>query len=159
VLDMSASMQAKDGASDRAAAAGENRFSTAQRRARELVRGLGSEDLALIIGMDGRPAPACGLTADDRELLRAIDSLEPTDAPALLERALRLAADALRGQSRPTLVLIGDGSYDDTIWQRVVLSRPPGTPAPSSSALSEIDLTGIDLRFLSVGKSADNVGI
>src|SRR2546430_3474268 len=36
------------------------------------------------------------------------DALPICDTPADLERALRLAADALRGRPQPTLVLIGE---------------------------------------------------
>jgi hypothetical protein len=98
------------------------------------------------------PAPISGFQSDDRELGREIDSLDATDAPGDLERALRLAADALAGRPRPELVLIGDGAWDDAILKRIHLS-------PFKADLSAIDLQGVDLRYVSVGNSGDNAGI
>jgi len=102
--------------------------------------------------MDARPAPIGGLANDDRELVREIDQLTASDAPSDLERALRLAADALRGRPNPQLVLVGDGAWDASILNRIKLNA-------QKPDLSSIDLTGIDLRYVPVGKSADNVGI
>src|SRR5439155_8859208 len=109
LIDTSASMQAADGRS------GSTRLADAQDEARRLIRGFGAEDVAMVLALDGRPAPISGFQSDDRELLRAVDAAAPTDTPADLERALRLAADALRGRPRPTLVLLGDGAWDDRV--------------------------------------------
>jgi hypothetical protein len=144
VVDCSASMQATDGNS------GKTRMDEARDEVRRLIRGLGGDDVAMLVRMDARPAPVQGFQSDDRELLREVDALTPVDAPADLERALRLAADALRGRPRAELVLVGDGAWDDELLRRVQFA--PG-------GLSTIDLGSIDLRYLPVGKSSDNVGI
>ena len=149
-IDTSASMQSTDGTG----AGNTTRLDEAKDVARKLVRSLGGADLAMIVAVDGRPAPATGLTSDERALLAAIDKLTATDTPADLERALRLSADALRGRPLPTLVLIGDGAYDDAVWKRVALQKPPG-----KDQLGAIDLSGVDLRFAPVGKSGDNVAL
>jgi hypothetical protein len=143
VLDASASMQATD----------ENptRIEKAKEEARKLVRGLGGDDVAMLVRMDARPAPVSGFQTDDRELLREIDEVHASDAPADVERALRLSIDALRGRKNPELVLISDGAWDQSVLNRVHF-------APSKD-LSSIDLSGIDLRYLPVGKSAKNLAI
>ncbi|HZS37892.1 MAG TPA: VWA domain-containing protein [Polyangia bacterium] len=150
LLDTSASMQATDGRG----AAGTTRLAEAQEQARRLIRGFGAEDVAMVLSLDGRPAPISGFQSDDRELLRAVDAAAATDTPADLERALRLAADALRGRTRPTLVLLGDGAWDDRVLARVRLAD-----STEKEKLSTIDLRGVDVRFAPVGKSGDNVGI
>jgi hypothetical protein len=148
LVDTSASMQATDGD-----AAHHTRFEAAREAARRLVREMGGQDTALVVALDARPTPLGGWESDDRELLRQIDALGASDTPADLERALRLGADALRGRPHPELVLVGDGAYDDAVLRRVRLSPPP------KADLGTIDLSGIDLRFVPVGRSSDNVGI
>lgn len=137
VVDCSASMQARDGGG------GRTRLEAAQDEARRLVRGLAGDDEAIVVQMDARPAPRGGFSRDDRALLRDIDALRPSDAPADLLRALRLAGDALRGRPRPTLVLIGDGAW---------------SPADLADGARALD-PGVALRYLPVGRSGDNVGI
>jgi hypothetical protein len=142
VIDASASMQATDVAP--------TRMEVAKEEARKLVRGLGGDDVAMLVRMDARPAPVSGFQSDDRELLREIDEIKASDAPADVDRALRLAADALLGKRNPVLVLIGDGAWDENVLNRVSAYKHD---------LSSIDVPGIDLRFVPVGKSGDNLGI
>src|SRR5262249_50038441 len=125
-----------------------------QEAARALVRGLGGDDAAMLVPLDARPGPVSGFQTDDRELLREIDALTASDTAADLERGLRLAGDALRGQKRPTLVLLGDGAWDPSILARVRTSAAAGR-----AALSAIDLSGVDVRYVPVGQSGDNMGI
>jgi hypothetical protein len=97
----------------------------------------------MIVAMDARPAPRGGFSGDDRALLADVDALAATDTAADVLRALGLAGDALRGRPRPTLVLIGDGA-----WRGNELDD-------GVRALGQ----GVDVRYLPVGKSSDNVGI
>jgi hypothetical protein len=143
VVDVSASMQAREG--------GGSRLTRAIDAARAEVRGLGGADEALLIAMGARPAPLTGLTHDGGELLRALDGLEATDAPADLDGALRLAAAALRGRPHPTLILIGDGGWEQSAVDRIKLAGGNGP--------GDIDLAGVDLRYLPVGAPADNLAI
>ena len=82
-----------------------------------------------------------------------IDSVEASDAPADLRGALAAAADALRDRKNPLVILVGDGAYPPDPGLR---DAPVEGAARTPSAL---DLSGIDLRFVPVGKRADNVGI
>jgi hypothetical protein len=152
VVDTSASMQATDGGSG-----GKTRLQAAQDEARRLVRSLAGDDEAMIVAMDARPAPRGGFTRDDRALLANIDTLAAGDTSADLLRALRLAGDALRGRAQPTLVLIGDGA-----WQKSDLddgTRALGGLGPSGAAGGAERSETIDLRYLPIGRSSDNVGI
>lgn len=136
VVDTSASMQATDGGG------GRTRLEAAKEEARRIVRGLAGDDEAMVVAMDARPAPRGGFSRDDRALLADVDTLAATDTSADLLRALGLAADALRGRQRPTLVLVGDGA-----WRQSELDE--GARA----------LGAVDLRYVPVGSSSDNVGI
>ena len=151
LVDTSASMQALDGDG------GGTRLDEAKTLLRRLVRGLGSEDQAMVVALDARPQPATGLTTDERQLLAAVEALRPSDAPADLERALRLSADALRGQSRPMLVLLSDGALDENVLGRVRLSAP--ADGKNAAGPGAIDLAGVDVRYQPVGHGSDNVGL
>lgn len=135
VLDTSASMQATDGGNG-------TRLRAAKDEAKRLVSGLAGDDEAMIVGMDARPSPRGGFSRDDRALVADIDALAATDTSADLLRALALAGDALRGRQRPTLVLVGDGA-----WRQAELDEGARS------------LGAVDLRYLPVGHSRDNVGI
>jgi hypothetical protein len=139
VVDCSASMQATDGDGR---VGGRTRLAAAKDEARRLVRGLAGDDEAMIVAMDARPAPRGGFTRDDRALFADLDALAATDGTADLLRALGLAGDALRGRQRPTLVLVGDGA-----WRQSDLDD--GARA----------LGAVDLRYVPIGRSSDNVGI
>lgn len=167
VIDASASMQATDVASLGLG----SRLDRARQAARELAMGLGPADRATVIRLDGQPLALGGLTADEQDLGQRIDGITSTDGPADLEAALRLAADVLRGHPHPMVVLIGDGAWPREVLERVRFgtpgpasaqvpptTTPAATPTPSRR-LDAIDLAGIDLRYLPVGASGDNLGI
>ncbi len=146
VVDASASMRAVDESP--------SRLERAKAEARRIVAGLGAGDAAVVVRLDGQPQALGGLEQsgrDDRELERQIDSIAASDTPADLDRALRLAADVLHGQPRPTLVLVGDGAGWQPVLDRVTRKGGGG--------LAAIDLAGVDLRWIPVGKSGDNLGI
>ncbi len=138
VVDTSASMQATDGGG------GATRLAAAKAEARRLVarprrRRRSDDRIAWTRGRRRAAASRATIAA----LLGDIDALMATDTPADLLRALRLAGDALRGRQRPTLVLVGDGA-----WPRADL-------ADGAHALG----AAVDLRYLPIGKSSDNVGV
>ncbi|WP_428268351.1 VWA domain-containing protein [Haliangium sp.] len=158
------------------------RMEAAQRRARRLLDAMGGGDMAMIVRMDGQTTPLSRFDSDLAMLKRTVDGIEASDTPADLARALSAAADALRGRKNPMIVLIGDGAYPEQELARVVLNPPGGSadiapsPDPDSAAaqagapgddpaqaagerLDAIDLRGIDVRFIPVGRDDDNVGI
>src|SRR5262249_2149713 len=119
VVDCSASMQATDAGKG-------TRLMAAQEEARRLIRGLAGDDQAMVVAMDARPAPVGGLSRDERDLLHDVDRLAASDTAADVARALELGGDALRGRPRPTLVLIGDGAWEQSELDRGVKALGAG---------------------------------
>lgn len=174
IIDASASMMTRDSGDD-----GESsRLSAAKKKAHEILGGLGGDDAAMIIKMDGQTTPLSRFEADAAGLHQAIDGIEATATPADLRRALITAGDALRGRAHPRIILIGDGAYPERVLEDVTFepassaaartSAPEKTaPAPAAGAgagagagnLAAIDLSGIDVRFFPVGSATANAGI
>ncbi|HEY1552380.1 MAG TPA: VWA domain-containing protein [Kofleriaceae bacterium] len=165
LLDASASMKATDG-DDK----GQTRIDAAKAKAKRLVDGMGGGDLAMIVRVDGQATPMSRFTSDAPMLDKIIDGVAASDTPADLPRALGAAADALRDRPNPLIVIVSDGAFPATqlgqvTWQPDPKNLPAANPANAGRAaspeamLSTIDLSNIDVRFLSVGKRSDNVGI
>ncbi len=131
LIDRSTSMSATDEPG--------SRLEAARARARALVAGLAPADRALIASFAGEALAESGFESDGAALDRAIARVRATDEGADLPRALTFAAAVLRNRPRPTVALISDGGFaPDALRQ-----------APA----------GIELRYLPVGRRADNVGI
>jgi Ca-activated chloride channel homolog len=181
LLDASASMKALDGEGGKSegAAAGapaSTRLDAAKKRAVELVDSMGGGDLAMIIKVDGQATPLSRFTSDAPMLRKIIDGATASDTPADLPRALAAAADALRDRKNPLIVLISDGAFPDAQLglasfgaappARDAAAPPPvDTVAGAKAAawgdknLATVDLSGIDVRYLPVGRRSDNAGI
>ncbi|MCW5801940.1 MAG: VWA domain-containing protein [Deltaproteobacteria bacterium] len=112
-----------------------------------------------------------------------------SDTPADLTRALSAAADALRDRPNPLIVLISDGAFPEQALELVTFDKPKpvesGSGSGSGSAkpqpkigqgsnvpgglsptlqfnmknLATVDLSGVDVRYIPVGKKSENVGI
>jgi Ca-activated chloride channel homolog len=166
LLDASASMKATDG-DDK----GQTRIDAAKARAKRLVDGMGGGDLAMVVRVDGQATPMSRFTSDAPMLDKIIDGIAASDTPADLPRALGAAADALRDRPNPLIVIVSDGAFPaaqlgQVTWQpegkpdeRPARSGAAGSAQYGSKNLAAIDLSNIDVRFLSVGKRSDNVGI
>jgi hypothetical protein len=175
LFDASASMKAMDG-NDKG---DQSRLDAAKARARRLIDGMGGGDVAMIMKVDGQATPMSRFSGDAPMLDKILDGIAASDTPADLTRALGAAADALRDRPNPLIVLVSDGAFPE---QQLSLVRwspsaAPGTsaaPAAGSAAvapaagagptwatknLAAVDLSGIDVRYLPVGRRSDNVGI
>jgi len=109
--------------------------------------------------------------ATNAPLGRAITGITASDTPADLPRALAAAADALHGRENPLIVIISDGAFPEAqlglvSWdpKKPVAVQPVGSGSASATAnankdLATVDLSGIDVRYVPVGKRSDNVGI
>jgi hypothetical protein len=148
LLDASASMKATDG-NDKG---DQTRIDAAKAKAKRLVDGMGGGDLAMVMRVDGQATPMSRFTSDAPMLDKIIDGIVASDTPADLPRALGAAADALRDRPNPLIVIVSDGAFPATQLGQV-------TWQPDPKNLAAIDLSNIDVRFLSVGKRSDNVGI
>ena len=91
VLDVSASMQAREG--------GTTRFDAARRRARALLDGLAAGDQAMLITAADRAHVVSGWTADRAKVREQLDALVPLDTATRLGAALELALG--EAQARP----------------------------------------------------------
>ncbi len=193
ILDASASMKALDGRVYDAAGEAEpsidgtagdrgdtrvvigsedarTRMDVAREQARQFLSTMGGGDRAMIIRMDGQSTPLGRFDDDKAALARLVDRVRASDTPADLERALNLAADALRDRQNPVIVLIGDGAYPSAVTQRVRWHTSTATPAAANAAatageasesddLGSIDLANIDVRYIPIGQTGENVGI
>jgi von Willebrand factor type A domain/Aerotolerance regulator N-terminal len=134
LVDGSASMKAVD--------VKPSRIEAAKAEVKKLVRGLGSADRALIVEMGSLPSPLSTMSSDVTELEPAIDTLSASDTRADLERGLSFAIDSLRGLSEPEVVVVSDGVLGDL-----------------SAIGKHLDLSGVSLKFLPIGRSGSNLAI
>lgn len=185
LIDASASMKTLDGDEDGT----QSRIDAAKQKADELIDSMGGGDVAMIIKVDGQATPLSRFTNDKAMLHKLVngvgrtatpadhslllDGITANDTPADLPRALGAAADALRDRPNPLIVLISDGAFPEAQLGLVEWNAPAQPPpastagAPDGSAagsaaiknLAAINLSGVDVRYLPVGRRSDNVGI
>ncbi len=168
LLDASASMKARDGGDgdDRE----RTRMDAAIGQVRDILEGMGGGDAAMVMRMDGQTTPLSRFERDMPRLVNLVEKVQASDMPADLRRALGAAADALQGRQEPMIIIVGDGAYDPEALASVTWKKaaplPAAAPAKGGEGaagpgkrLDAIDLTGIDVRYLPVGKSDENVGI
>ncbi|HSD88385.1 MAG TPA: VWA domain-containing protein [Kofleriaceae bacterium] len=176
LLDASASMKTMDGNE----AGTQSRMDAALEKADALIDSMGGGDVAMLVKVDGQATPMSRFTNDKAILHKLIhgvgggkhdslllDGITASDTPADLTRALGAAADALRDRKNPLVVLISDGAFPESqlglvSWNKNEPVMPQvGSAGPQNPAknLAAIDLSGIDVRYLPVGRRSDNVGI
>ncbi len=185
LIDASASMKTLDGEEGSTSV---SRIDAAKRKADNLIDSMGGGDVAMIIKVDGQATPLSRFTNDKAMLHKLIngvgrtgdtktpnlllDGITASDTPADLPRALGAAADALRDRKNPLIVLISDGAFPEAQlgqidWTKPGTAPPPPTgsaagsaaPAADTKNLAAVNLAGIDVRYIPVGRRSDNVGI
>jgi hypothetical protein len=152
LLDASASMKAMDEGEDGKS----TRMEAAVDAVEELLGSLGGGDAAMVMRMDGQTTPLTRFESDMPRLTKLVREVQPSDTPADLRRALGAAADALRDRKNPHIILVGDGAYADEALNSVVWKKGAAT---TGGRLDGIDLSGIDVRYVPVGSTGENVGI
>ena len=167
LIDRSASMSATDGApagdaSAGAASGGTTRLEAAKKRARVLVESLrggfglslrDTTDQAMVIAFDDHAQVMCNFTSDKRQLLAAIDSIEPTDGGSSLSEAVTVGqafaqspddeTNNRTAETRARLELFSDGRIADL--DDLDLQIPEGG--------------GGKVNFHRVGRSGENIAI
>ncbi|MEP7051454.1 MAG: VWA domain-containing protein [Pseudomonadota bacterium] len=134
LVDASASMKAID--------VKPNRIEAAKAEVRKLVRGLGGADRALVVEMGSLPSPLSTMSSDVTELDPAINALSASDTRADLERGLSFAVDSLRGLPKAEVDVVSDGVLGDV-----------------GEIAKRVDLRGISVKYLPIGKSGTNLAI
>lgn len=143
LVDASASMQAMDGEGSLVpVGAPPTRLEEARARLKSVARGLSGSDRMLVAQMDAAVTPLSTLTGEVSELESAIASVRATDAHADFARSLRFAADTLRGLSSPEIIVVSDGGLPE-----------------ATDAAGPVDLSGIKLTYMPVGKREKNAAI
>lgn len=137
LVDASASMQATD------VAPAKDRLEAAKDEVRKVIRGLGGSDRMLIAQMDAAITPLGPTSSDAAELERALDAIRPTDARADFPRALRFAADSLRGVRNAEIVVVSDGRLGEAVDASGKVRLPDD----------------VKLTYLPIGRGVRNVGI
>jgi hypothetical protein len=175
LIDASASMRTIDG--DEAGT--KSRMAAAKEKADQLIDSMGGGDVAMIVKVDGQATPMSRFTNDKAMLHKLVhgvargdskqrslllDGIDASDTPADLTRALGAAADALRARKNPLIVLISDGAFPEAQlglveWDRAASGQKPGSGSQAQKNIAAVDLTGIDVRYMPVGRRSDNVGI
>ena len=142
MVDASASMSAVDDAG------GPSRLEKAKEEARQVVREMQGDDLAMVISFAGSARVVSNYTADKRLLLRRIDSIAPTQEATSLREALQVAAGlanpskqigegvvATTAPITPKLMIYTDGGFADVegfslgnLEPEVVVIGPPPPP-------------------------------
>lgn len=135
LVDVSASMQAKEGS--------QTRLEIARTAVQHLLDGISPDDETSIVVFDTEPRVLCPLTTDDAQLRAAAARIVATDAPDDVVPALRLAADVLRGAAHGRLTLVTDGSLD----------------LSGVEALPDVELRAVNVAVPSVDDHSDNVAI
>ena len=132
LIDRSASMQATDVTDVASTSVPRTRLDEAKQQARRFVDSLatrwtfasaGISDQVMVVAFDEHPKVMCTFTADKRQLVGAIDSIEPVDGPSHLAEAVTVArafmtspgteANNRTSEEPAKLVLFSDGRIQD----------------------------------------------
>ncbi|HEY5928017.1 MAG TPA: vWA domain-containing protein [Kofleriaceae bacterium] len=174
LVDSSGSMKTLDG--DEAGT--KSRIEVAKAKADDLIDSMGGGDVAMIMKVDGQATPMSRFTNDKAMLHKllhgvgrsakeqnlTLDGITASDTPADLSRALGAAADALRDRKNPLIVLISDGAFPESQlglvqWDKKVVTKTAAGEPEVLKNLAAVDLSGVDVRYIPVGRRSDNVGI
>lgn len=139
IIDVSASMRARDGSP--------SRFDDGVAVARGLARSLGRRDEMAVVAAGPSPALVVPFTSDRSALENGLSGLGAGYGEANLGAALSLAASMLENKPGPEVVVISDGQV-----------RPVGADWEGVAGAAGKGLAG-RVRWLKVGKAEDNTAV
>ncbi|HEX8185171.1 MAG TPA: VWA domain-containing protein, partial [Blastocatellia bacterium] len=143
VIDATASMSARD-------EDGRSRLDRAKELARDMVNGLGGDDRAAIIESSSRVTVRASLSSDRAALTAAASAVRETDAAGNLTDAVRLAEQIAKTEREAGIVIISDGGGSPIASDLGATADSGGSPLTSQT---------VSMRFVRVGRRADNAGI
>ncbi|MEK6406550.1 MAG: VWA domain-containing protein [Acidobacteriota bacterium] len=143
IIDSTASMRARDEDAG-------SRLDRAKQLAREMIDGLAGSDRAAIIESSSRVTVRSPLTSDRATLAHAIDDIQETDAPGVLNDAVRLAEQIAKSERDASVVIISDGGSGIAMEAQSSLELSLRAVSPSRET---------SIRFVRVGSRAYNLGI
>lgn len=136
VIDNSASMAARDGAS--------TRLEEAKKLAAGVIEGLNGSQRAAVATIGSSLTYCSHLTDNPRELLNAVDQIEPA-SEGLQDAALAELGEAGKASSRRRILLISDGSFAaDRLAQGIELFKV-------GAAAENLGLVAADVAYLPGG--------
>jgi len=141
LIDQSASMAARE-------SNGETRLEMAKREAARVIEGLTAQQRAMVIAFADRARVLAPFSDDRKALLRAIDSIQQTDAPAKLTEAMTLA----EAHSMPQGEDIGIAQQ---IGHAHVILFTDGRLRDAEEVIAQRST----VELVKVGTTAENVGI
>lgn len=130
LIDQSASMSASD--------VSPSRLEQAKSLALRMVNDMSMGDRMMVASFSSGAQVLTPFESNKAVLRSIIQSIQPSDAPTRIDEALRVARSAADLQPNLEAVIFSDGRF----------------AIPDS-----VDLTGVDLRYVPVGQSGNNVGI
>lgn len=167
VIDRSASMSAVDAGADGAL----SRLDVAKREALEFVNalrepgvlGIGERDEAMVIAFDASAEVLQPWTSDKTRLRSAIESIQPTDAPTLMDEAVRLSG----AYAQPALVedvgLVSQATAPIHLWSDGRVQDAGAILLPSVTPLTyhgvgDADSINVGVTALRAERSFDDPG-
>ena len=129
LLDGSASMQMTD--------VSPSRFEAARQQGRKVLNDLPDDSIGTLIVVKSRPEVLVAASADRQQLYQALDRAAVSGGTADLRQALLLSAALNNDRKRARVYVISDGAFAD----------------------QQLEAPGLDLSFIQIGSSADNLAI
>lgn len=109
LIDCSASMAATDEIT------GKSRLELVKDQVREQIEGLSGDQKMSLFSFSATGRRLTDFTSDRRQLLKALDLLEPSDLPGQLDDVLRMAAAYTRTFPIETVTIMTDGNLPDQV--------------------------------------------
>jgi len=147
LVDVSASMKASD--------VNPSRLGVAKQKVSSLIDSLSGRDRMLIAELGVSPRPLSTMTDDVTVLATALKTLQAKDTGADLARGLFFALDSLRGASKPEIILVSDGAFEDVqnLGQRLNFGETKFSFIPLGDGGDNAAITAFSVRRYPLDRS------
>jgi Mg-chelatase subunit ChlD len=138
VVDLSASMKAKDPSG--------SRFEKARRELLSAIEGMSSGQQMMLIAAGPSPRVVSSFTSDKRRLEQIVHGLEPADAEAPVKEAVLFAHSFLRGAADDQVIVFSDGAFEGA--QELPWNSTPLRMVQVSGGKDNVGIVGFEMRRL-----------